>query len=100
MEKLFISDRPDHVFIAGGLRLEVDAPLRSWRIAFNGILVDLETEKRVHVKLGARFVSLGHPFEFPKDVAPSKFARKFEDEATIPSVNLIKEAMRKYAGKF
>ncbi|OQR74770.1 hypothetical protein BIW11_08857, partial [Tropilaelaps mercedesae] len=84
-----------HAFVVGGLRLEIEAPMRHWRLAFNGVLVESDSGKDVHVRLGARFVSLGQPFEYPRDMAPSKFARKFEQDAASGNIKDIRDAMRK-----
>ncbi|XP_028967396.1 uncharacterized protein LOC114828246 [Galendromus occidentalis] len=79
-------------FCAGGLRLVVDAPLRRWSLSFNGLMVDQTRLQDVHVRIAARFAAFTKPFEFPRDIGPSKFARRYESSGK--PIRRIREDMR------
>ena len=69
-----------HAYGAGGIRLECTAPMRGWRLALNVIMSDIETENKIHVRLGAQVAMTGHTFELPKQVRPSFLARVYKEE--------------------
>ncbi|OQR73507.1 putative phosphotransferase yvkC-like [Tropilaelaps mercedesae] len=61
-------------YSSDGIRLSCDAPMRRWRIAFNGVMLETCTGCKVHVKFGIRFAAGSHPFEWPKHLRPESLS--------------------------
>lgn len=96
-----ITSFTENIYSSDGFRLECDAPMRRWRLAFNGVMSENEEEVRlrplfvstpwavgeikiqwatlketsfqVHVRFGIRWSAGGHAFEWPKQLSAEDF---------------------------
>ncbi|XP_018495312.2 uncharacterized protein LOC108864349 [Galendromus occidentalis] len=69
--KLDLSD--SHAYQGCGLTLECLAPMRRWRVNFNGLMNDQNGRER-HVKFSGIWVAGSHTFEYPQQISIKSMA--------------------------